>query len=207
VYTYIATATDNDGLRATSAPVTVTVTSGPPITVLGPIVLNRQNGLFEQFARVFNPTPNDFPNGVRVFVRLATNDTTNVVWNANGTNSSGVPFIDVHTPLLSGGHVDLLIQYYVPNARSVPMATLTVEPLPFVAPPIIQAKVMSVAQAGGATTIEFTTAQNCVYYLQGSADLVHWNTLSGPIRGTGSAVRCTEANSGSRRFYRAIAIR
>jgi len=156
---------------------------------------------------VFNPTPEDFLNGVRVFVHLQTNDTTNIVFNATGTNASGVPFIDSRTPLPAGGQVDVLIQYYVPNPRSVPTVTLTAEPLPFATPPVPQPKVTSVTQTSGAVAIEFTTVRNCVYYLQSSDDLVHWTTIPGLMRGTGDRMQCTDAPGVSRRFYRAIAIR
>ena len=41
----------------------------PPVSALGPILLNHQNGLFEQFVRISNPTPQSFPNGVRLWMR------------------------------------------------------------------------------------------------------------------------------------------
>jgi hypothetical protein len=186
--------------------VTVTVTTGPPVTVLGPIALNRQNGLFEQFARVSNSTPNDLLGGVRIFAHLPTNDTTNVVWNATG-KTNGIPFIDSLTPLLAGGYVDVLIQYYVPNPRSVPTVTLTAEPIPFTPPPVPRPRVVSVSQNGNATTIEFTTVRNCLYYLQSSEDLVHWITVSGLMHGTGERMQCTDSPGRSRQFYRTIAIR
>ncbi len=205
-YTFLATATDNDGLSATSTPVTVTVLASPPVTAIGPIVQNRNNGLFEQFVRVVNPTPEDFLAGVRVFVHLAPGNTSNRVWNATGTNN-GVPYVDSRTPLPSGGVItNLLIQYYVPDAASLPVVTLTAEPLPFVAAPLPQPRVTNLSQSAGRVTVEFTTVARYLYYLQSSDDLVHWTTIPGVIRGTGGLMRCPGSAGVASRFYRAVVV-
>ena len=200
-YSFRAVAVDDLGLRATSSIVTVTVTQSPPVSALGPIVLNHQNGLFEQFARISNPTPRSFPNGVRLFITGL--DSTNRVYNAMGTNN-GIPYIDVLQALPSGGFVDVLIQYYVPNGRSVPNPTLIAQPLPFTIPPV-PPPVLSIAGKNGTNLIlRFTAATNCLYYVQSSADLANWSTVPGLMQGAGTPTQCTNSLSGGRRFFRVL---
>jgi hypothetical protein len=208
-YTYYATATDNDGLRATSSVVSITVTSGPPVTAVGPIFLSRDTGLFHQLVRVSNPTPNDFVNGVRVFVDVDPPfEAPDRVWNATGTNASGVAFVDSRTPVPSGSNVIVLIQYYVTFPRVVPTSiTLSAEPLEFSAPAIPQPKVMSVLPGPGGAVIEFTTDKHCTYYLQYSDDLVRWTTLPGLRQGDGNPARTQDPGSLPCRFYRVIVVR
>ncbi len=209
-YAFHATATDDGGQSATSSVVSVTVTTTPPVTALGPIALNRQNGLFEQFVRISNPTPEDFPNGMRLFVSLGL-DTTNKVWNATGTNALGVRYIDTSIPLLAGGHLDVLVQYYVPNTRVVPSPVLTAAPLPpsaakfslssRLAPPV---RVTRITLLPLGAQMEFTTTPQGLYFLQCSEDLVHWTTMPGLIHGTGGPVQCQDTASVAKRFYRVI---
>ena len=200
-YSFHAVVRDDFGLSATSSVVSVIVTQSPPVMVLGPIVLNRQNGLFEHYARVINPTPISFLNGVRLLITGL--DETNTVYNATGTNA-GVPCIDIRQPLPSGGHVDVLIQYYVPNPRSVPTPTLIAEPLPFETPATPAPVVSMAGRAEGGIVLEFRTASNRLYCLQASEDFVRWNTLSGVIQGTGGKVQRTNSLSGPLRFFRVV---
>jgi hypothetical protein len=206
IYSYFATATDNEGLRATSSVVSVIVTSSPPVTAVGPIVLDRDTGLFHQFVLVNNPTPQDFVNGVRVFVHLPPAITNIVsVWNATGTNANGLPYVDSDTPVPSGSSSIVLIQYYAPTVREFPTnVVLTAEPLGFAPAPLARPTVTSISQSSIGTTVEFTTAKKCMYYLQCSDDLVHWSTVPGLINGNGSQMQCTDAGSIPHRFYRVM---
>ena len=200
-YSFRAVAVDDLGLRATSSIVLITVTQSPPVSALGPIVLNHQNGLFEQFARISNPTPRSFPNGVRLLI--AGLDTTNRVYNATGTNA-GVPYIDVLSPLPTGAFVDVLIQYYVPNQRSVPSPTLLAQPLPFTIPPTVPPVLSVAARLDTHIVLQFTAVTNRLYYLQFSDDFAHWSTLSPLVPGAGDNVRRTNSLSASCRFFRVL---
>jgi hypothetical protein len=202
-YSFQAVARDDGGLSATSSVVTVTVAPTSPITALGPIALNRQNGLFEQFVRISNPTPTDFPNGMRLFVNLGI-DTTNKVWNATGTNALGVRYIDTLTPLPAGGHLDVLVQYYVPNNRVVPSPVLTAVPLPFVESAAPRPQITKITPVQTGTTVQFTTVNRGLYYLQCSEDLIHWITMPGLVHGTGAVAQCPDPAPVNKRFYRVM---
>jgi hypothetical protein len=200
-YAFRAIAVDDMGLRATSSVVSVMVTPTPPVTALGPIALNRQNGLFEQYARIVNPTPYSFVNGVRLLI--ANLDTTNTVYNATGTNSSGIPYIDVTAPLPSSNSVDVLVQYYVPNQRSVPNPTLIAQPLPFTIPSPVSPVLAAARRTEAGIVVQFPTTRDRLYYLQSSSDLTHWDTLPGLIVGNGGVVPRTNSFTGIR-FFRAL---
>jgi len=200
-YAFRAVAVDDLGLRATSSIVTVTVTQSPPVTALGPIVLNHQNGLFEQFVRISNSTPQSFPNGVRLLIKGL--DTTNRVYNATGTNA-GIPYIDVRTPLPSQGFVDVLVQYYIPNPRSVPSPLLVAEPLPFTVPMAGPPTLVIAGATEEALVLRFTTVAGRLYYLQSSDDFVNWAAVPGLINGTGGEMQCTPALGAGKKFFRVL---
>jgi len=94
-YQFRAIATDDFGRTATSAVVSVEVIANA-VVATGPIVLNRQNGLFEQFVTVSNLTMELWPNGV--WLSVYNLDSTNIVWNPTGTNN-GAPCLDKLDPL------------------------------------------------------------------------------------------------------------
>jgi len=164
--------------------------------------LNRQNGLFEQYARIFNPTPSSFPNGVRLFVSIAGFDTTNKVYNATGTNA-GVAYIDIHQELHSGAFVDVLIQYYVPNPRSVPDVTLTAEPILYTIS-TTPSPVLTASRADGGIVLRFTTAKDRLYYLQATEDMARWHSLPGLISGNGNEVSRTNSVTGGEQLFRVL---
>ncbi len=55
-YTFRAKATDNLGATGDSAPVTISVIEGPPLTIISAMAYNPQTDLFQQTVRVSNPT-------------------------------------------------------------------------------------------------------------------------------------------------------
>ncbi len=200
-YAFRAVAVDDLGLRATSSIVTLTVTQSPPVTALGPIVLNHQNGLFEQFVRIANNTPQSFPNGVRLLIKGL--DTTNRIYNATGTNA-GIPYIDVRTPLPSQGFVDVLLQYYIPNPRTVPNPQLLAEPLPFTVPVAAAPTLVLSGQSTNALTLRFSTVAGRLYYLQSSEDFTTWSAVPGLIQGTGGVLQRTPNLGEGKKFFRVL---
>ena len=198
-YTFSAVVVDDLGLSATSGVVSVTVTQSPPVTALGPFVLNLQNGLFEQFVRISNPTRQSFPNGMRLLVTRL--DPTNRVYNATGTNQ-GLPYIDVLQPLPSGDHLDVLVQYYVPNPRSVPNPVLVAEPLPFTVPVAPAPLLTCVTKEAGDFVVQFPAAAGRLYQIQASVDCQNWMTLPGLLQGNDGVISRTNSVSGGQRFFR-----
>ncbi len=195
-----AVATDFCGQSTTSSVVTIFVTTNM-FFAPGPVVLNRQNGLFEQYLTVSNLSAETWPNGVRVFIDI---DTTNSVWNAAGTNSHGVPYVDKATPVTAGGTVEVLIQYYVPNKRSVPNPNIVAVPLPYTKPTPIAPKILPVAGDQFGVTFESTSGH--WYYLQCSDDLRQWVTDPTPVHGTGAVCGWNSEKAVPHRFYRVLLV-
>ncbi|HMJ92253.1 MAG TPA: hypothetical protein VK530_20695, partial [Candidatus Acidoferrum sp.] len=151
--------------------------------------------------RLFNPTPSSFPNGMRLLIML---DTTNRVYNGTGTNSAGNVYIDVMQPLASGAHVDVLVQYYVPDVRIVPNPTLVAEPLPFAIPPTPAPQLNASRLANGNLVVRFTAATNRLYHIQSSSNCTGWDTLPGLIFGAGETVQWTNSPAAQHQFFRAL---
>ena len=79
------------------------------LTVLSPLTLNLQTGLYEQRVQVLNNGPT-VPSWVRVFVAgLPANGR---LWNANG-NFYGVPFVQSNAALPVGSNVVMQLKYYI----------------------------------------------------------------------------------------------
>jgi uncharacterized repeat protein (TIGR01451 family) len=203
-YAFRAVATDVCGLITTSSVVNVHVISSPPILALGPIVLNRQNGLFEQSVRVTNPTPFPWPNGLRIYISDV--DATNRVWNATGTNN-GLPYVEKTAFVAAGGSQDFLIQYYVPNPRVTPTSTLTAVPNPAGAE---STSVLRLERAlpltNGQFCVEFLSRKDRLYYVQRTEDHLRWSTVGGLIVGTGQRIQQFDGGVGSKRFYRVVCL-
>jgi uncharacterized repeat protein (TIGR01451 family) len=201
-YQLRAVAADDCGLLATSAVVNVSVVTNT-VVAFGPLVLNHQNGLFEQFVTISNATSETWLNGVRLFVLNL--DSTNRVYNFTGTNANGTPFLDAPSPVPPGGLLTMVVQYYVPNPRSVPNPALVATPLAFaksVAP-----KIMHVEPASDGTLhVHFTSQQGRFYFLQYSDDLTRWTT--DPIRmiGSGPLTIVPAHKAGTKCFYRVLLI-
>ena len=61
-----------------------------------------------------------------------------------------------------------------------------------------------VVKVSGGVLLKFTAANERLYYLQSSTNLVTWTTLPGLIQGTGGMVSSTNATSGGLGFFRAL---
>ena len=201
-YQFRAVATDDFGLARTSAVVNVSVVTNA-VVAFGALVLNHQNGLFEQFVVISNGTSQTWLNGVRLRVRNL--DSTNRVYNFTAMESDGTPALDSINPIPPGGLLTLVVQYYVPNPRSVPKPLLIATPLPFsnaLVPKITQLTPSS----DGTLRVYFTSQDGRFYFLQYSDDLVRWTT--DPIHRTGSgAMTIVPAQkTGAKCFYRVFLI-
>jgi hypothetical protein len=214
-YQLTARATDNSGLSATSSVVNITVLDHAPIAA-GPIVLNRQNGLFEQTVTISNPTAYTF-KAVRLWIENLTTETR--VFNATGTNN-GVPYIDYNLPIGSGGSASLLIQYYVPS-RITPVPTLVPQVMGSdygqskfaVAAPMIDSCTRLV---DGSIALQFEANANATYAVQYCSTLGGvWKTANAVLTGTGGTVQFVDSgapvteshpSTQTRRFYRLVVI-
>jgi hypothetical protein len=213
-YTFTAAATDNMGARGTSAPVTISIVSELPLTVVSAIHLDLQTGLFMETVRVFNTTSSS-TNAVRVYISNLDANTT--VHNASGT-LTGVPYVQSQSTVPAGGYVDMVIEYANPF-RVTPNPTL-------------HATLVVPDQGGGAAAtgigqhidrgvmlnngtflVEFLTMSNRLYYVQYSSDLMNWKTAQPAIVGTGTRIQWidngqpkTESAPSTQpvRFYRVI---
>jgi hypothetical protein len=193
-----AVATDLCGQSSTSSVVSIFVTTNT-LFAKGPVALNRQTGLFDQYLTVYNLTAETWPNGVRVFLDI---DTTNKVWNATGTNALGVPYIDTPTPVPAGGTIEVLVQYFVPNTRIVPNPNIVAVPLPYASAVLTPPRIAADYGEG----ITFESGLNQWYFIQSSDDLKRWITDPTPVRGTGGAFHWPGDKTSSHRFYRVLLV-
>lgn len=80
---------------------------------------NPQTGLMEEIVRVQNTDTIDFPA-----VRLEVSGLgTNRLYNASGTNSSGIPYVQHNGTLVAGASTNLLLEYY--SRSRTPISNLT----------------------------------------------------------------------------------
>jgi len=209
-------ATDNGGLTATSAPVTVSVIADLPLTLLGSVRFNPQTGLYEQRVRVTNPSINAV-QAIRIYVHGLAPSMN--VYNPSGV-TNGVPYVQSNIPVPRGGHRDFVIEYHVTTSE-VPNPTLVAQ--------VVQAVPgggTSVSGAGvpinrgfmrpdGTFLVEFATETNRTYYIQYTSDLLNWKTVQPAIQGNGTWIQWIDNGQpkteslpfeADRRFYRVIVL-
>ncbi len=176
------------------------------------IVLNRQTGLYEQWVGVTN-NGNAPITGIRV---LISGLSTNVyVYNAIGTNESGVPYVFYGQQLSPGSNVVLKIEYYAKDRRP-PTPTITAEaagdgsspPLTGTPFTVRHVKVLS----SGAVLLEFDTTPGGRYLVEYSSDMIAWKQGLPPVVAPGTRLNWiddgppkTESRPGlAPRFYRVL---
>jgi hypothetical protein len=214
-YTFTARATDNLGATGVSAPVTITVLEQLPLTIVAAMHFNPQTGLFEQTVRVSNPTASTL-NAVRVYAYDLTNNAR--LYNASGTNTSGIAYVQSSGPVAPGSYVDFVMEYYVPS-RITPYPTLVAQLVqPETHANAIGAGVhidRGVRLPDGTFLIEFSSISNRVYYIQYSRNLIDWKTAFPAITGNGTHIQWidnglpkTESSPATEdmRFYRLIVL-
>jgi VCBS repeat-containing protein len=187
-YQLSATATDNSGLSAVAEPVTISVVTQPPLTIVSPLRFNPQTGLFEETVRISNVSPLTLPALQILVSNLAAGVT---VYNSSGT-TNGLPYVRYNYPVSPGSTAELRIEYYVPN-RVTPNPTLLVK----VVSPAGGYRVEGtparidrlVALADGSMLIDFSTVSNRTYYIQYSCDLVEWETALPCVTGNGNRLQ------------------
>lgn len=212
IYYLGARGTDALGAVGLSQIIAISVLDQLPVTSTGPMQFNPQTDVFEQPVRVTNPTYYTY-NGVRLLIGNLAPGVQ--VYNATGT-TNGLPFVQSILPIPPGGTVDFTIEYYV-LSRVAPNPVFTVQ---------LVAPLNAVNQVGPTQHInrglllpnksflvEFNTMSNRVYYLQYSADLVHWNTANHAIAGIGNVIdwidngapeTAAHPSTQTKRFYRLI---
>ncbi len=215
-YTFFAKATDDMGAVGISTPVTVEVVDTLQPVILSEVRLNLQTGLFEQKVRIINTTASTI-EGLRLYVENV--QPTVRVWNASGTNN-GTAYIATRTPIASGEHLDLVVEYYnsVPVA---PQATFRVEVVPLVPGGGVTAVgqqihiTRALMRPDGFFLLEFPTEANRAYYVQYSSDLQNWLQAEPALTGTGTQYQWLDngqpktisaPSAASKRFYRVVVL-
>jgi hypothetical protein len=185
IYSFIARAIDNMGAMGTSAPVTVTVLDHPSVTSIF-LVVDQATSLFMHKVRATNPTYSLF-KAVRIYLSGLPSNVT--VYNASGY-TNGIPYVQMNQAVPPGSSVDFMIEYYA-TGGAIPNPTLRVEMIP---PDSINLGAVSglgqlvhrsLALPNKSFLLEFATALNRLYYVQYTADLVHWKNAEPAVAGTG----------------------
>lgn len=215
-YTLIATAADNFGASAQSAPVTVEVVppEPPTVTVIGHMTLNLQDG-YQWLSNVVCNPDESYADAVRIYVHNITNSTIQVV-NATGTNN-GLPYIESPAAIQPGTCWTNVIMFFDPYGfQFSPILTVELVPPPNAAGnptgtmvPMMPPKMLP----NGTFLIEFASTAGSTYYVQYSSDMLNWNTSFPAITGSGQHMQWIDAGppltaslpaANPKRFYRVI---
>ncbi|MFU8849122.1 MAG: ice-binding family protein [Opitutales bacterium] len=190
---------------------TGTVTSPVAVTILSPIALNPQTGLFEQTVRLTNLSPASV-DAAQVLIQGLPLDV--VVYNASG-ETGGVPFVQYNYTLAAFGSVDFVIEYYSTSREAILQPTFVAGAAAVIIPdePTGEAFAIdrSLMLSDGRFLIEFPAITGRAYSVQYSSDLIDWITVVPSITAPSNRVQWyddgppkTESmpESVSSRFYR-----
>ena len=199
--------------------ITVTVTAAPGTTV-GPMVLNRQTGLFEQTVTVTNNSPTLAARAVTLTMTALSAGVT--VYNATGQDEAGHSTLQWRGTLDPSAARDFVVQYYTAQRGVMPAATiqasLSLEDRPLTIHGVALAINGSPKLIGGTASflIEFTAVPGRTYYIQYTDSLAgEWKTVQPPIVAPVNKVQwvdsgppATESAPGSvpARYYRVIEV-
>ena len=201
-YRFMAVATDNDGLSATSAPVEIDVITSAVVSV-GPMTLNSQSGLFEQVAVVSNRTASAWARGARLSVYNV--DGATRVWNACGA-TEGTPYLDNTNAIPPAGAQAFTVQYSGWDANHMPVPTCVGAPLPPEATTQIPRITGVVPASPDSVEVTFACDVGGIYFLQSSEDLVHWKTNPTALMSSAAALTTSQPRAGQKCFFRILQI-
>ena len=187
--------------------------TGAFVTLVSPVTLNPQTGMFEQRVQVTNSSAGPLA-AIRLLITGLPADVQ--VRNASGTNGSSIPFVQHNFPVVAFTAVDFLIEYFRPSR--VPFATPTfVTEVTTATPATATGPILEIARnvqlASGRFLIDFIAVPGSRYAVQYSSDLITWKTASPTIPSPDDRVQWyddgppkTESLPGSigSRFYRVI---
>jgi uncharacterized repeat protein (TIGR01451 family) len=163
------------------------------LTVVTPMILNPQTGLFEQSVAVVNGGPST-PSSVLVKVAgLAVNAR---LYNATGA-TNGLPYVQSTTPLAIGSNVVFLLEFYVPTRVMPTNLTYTAVAGPPFIPPIVNGTIFSINREmvlnNGSMLVEFSATPGQVYAIQYSSDMVSWQTAVPVVTAPANKVQWIDA--------------
>jgi hypothetical protein len=187
------------------------------IPAAGPMVFNRQSGLYTQKLTVVNVGTTEIP-GTRIYAHDITNTVGDIavrLANANGYFDT-IPYLE-SGPLAAAQEARLTAEYYVPDRRTMPAPAYEVR---VAQPPIHQATgtqivVDRILYTNGVFLVDFPSVPTRHYHVQYKrgrdlADLlVPWRTASPSVTALGSRTQWldngppkTESIPDTNRFYR-----
>lgn len=183
------------------------------IQVIGAPTRDRQSGLFVQTVRLTNILTRT-PAGIRIWIDNLPQHVA--VVNAYGY-IDGRPYIDFLRALLPGQSVDVLIQFFPRDHKTIPAPIYSIEEInPPVIPPLNYASGQiqpHIKLRNGYSFLEFSTKRGVTYHIQYSADLQIWKTAQPVVTGTGAKAQWidegpprteSKPSQGTIRYYRVI---
>jgi len=186
--------------------------SGVFVVSTSPITLNPQTGLFEQTVRLTNNDPGTVA-AVRLLIQNLPVDVQ--VYNASG-DKNGIPFLQHDFPIVQGGDVVFLVEYYRLSRLPIPQPTFLVEATAAVVPtatgPVLSIE-RGIQLSSGRFLVDFLTVPGGRYSVQYSSNMTDWKTATPIITAPANRVQWyddgppkTESKPSSigSRFYRVI---
>ena len=187
-----ASAADDDGGMGRATSVRVNAIDGPPVIPLQQ-EFNFQVDLSEQLARIDNPTP--YPiDAARV---LITDLPPNVeVFNATGTTSEGVPYVQYNAEIPAGGSGIVTIEYFTPFVQTIE-ATLTGQVAPRNPPhPALEGTLIEITRLSsfpdGRALLTFKSMIGRVYAIEYTSDMMNWKTAYPTVTAVGEGIQWTD---------------
>jgi uncharacterized repeat protein (TIGR01451 family) len=163
------------------------------VQVLGPIVFNRQTGLYEQPIQ-FNNLSGAPVSGVRISVNGLPADVR--LYNASGSSNSA-PFVEHGQTVEAGGSVSFLLEYYRSSRLEFVSTNFSAVAVDAAAPPGPSGPALQLDRdpflSDGKLTIEFASTPGATYAVQYSPDLQTWKTAVPPIIAAGTRVHWIDA--------------
>ncbi len=176
-------------LRETNNTIVLAAIPPPALLLTGTFGFENTTGLYHQTVTITNSLPVPI-QGVRVFVPGLPTD----VQLYNGISlGQNLPYLQHDSPIAPGQTVSVLLQYFVPDRRSI------TPPLPFATPGFatgswVQAGTQPVIQRGfvrgdGTFVLEFSPVWGRLHTIQYGSTPGEWRNVAFPLMGAGSLVQ------------------